>query len=193
MSSDSGNVKEPKIELQSLEEIQQKHFSLIVSNNGIFQTGSTSITYIQSGISGSIAIKPNNVATLILLTQPSGHLLSILPLDDGKETYLLQYWNLGQKGQWNIIKHQNEKQFVLIHKELGICKFFEFHLPFTFQLVNNLTLTDSVIMNGSFFPTNYTDLDPYFIIFITAIRYDRIVYFVIEWNNNEIKKKRYIN
>lgn len=189
MSSDSGNVKEPKIELQALEEIQQKHFSLIVSNNGIFQTGSTSITYIQSGISGSIAIKPNNVATLILLTQPSGHLLSILPLDDGKETYLLQYWNLGQKGQWNIIKHQNEKQFVLIHKELGICKFFEFHLPFTFQLVNNLTLTDSVIMNGSFFPTNYTDLDPYFIIFITAIRYERIVYFVIEWNNNEIKKK----
>ena len=189
MCSDSDDAKEPKIELQLLEEIQQKHFSLIVSNNGIFQAGRTSITYIRYDISDSIAIKPNNIATLILLTQPSGHLLSLLPLDDGKETYLLQYWNLGQKGQWNIIKHQNEKQFVLIHKELGICKFFEFHLPFTFQLVNNLTLTDSMIMNGSFFPTNYSDLDPYFIIFITAMRYDRIVYFVIEWNNNEIKKK----
>ncbi|CAI4054141.1 Mms1p SKDI_16G4180 [Saccharomyces kudriavzevii IFO 1802] len=181
--------KELKIELESLEEIQQKHSSLIVSNNGIFQTGNTSITNIRHGIAGSIAIKPNNVASLILLTQPSGHLLSLLPLNDAKETYLLQYWNLGKKGLWSIIKHQNERQFVLIHKELGICKFFEFHLPFTFQLVNNLTLTDSVIMNGSFFPTIYSDFDPYFIIFITAIRYDRIVYFVIEWNNNEIKKK----
>ncbi|EJS41232.1 mms1p [Saccharomyces arboricola H-6] len=189
MCGDCGIAREPRIELKSLEEIEQKHSSLIVSNNGIFQTGNTSTTNILQGLFGSIAIKPNKVASLILLTQPSGHLLSLLPLENGKETYLLQYWNLGQKGQWNIIKHQNEKQFVLIHKELGFCKFFEFHLPFTFQLVNNLTLTDSVIMNGSFFPTTYSDFDPYFIIFITAIRYDRVVYFVIEWNNNEIKKK----
>ncbi|CAI4055253.1 hypothetical protein SUVZ_16G4300 [Saccharomyces uvarum] len=181
--------EEPRIELRTLNELQQKHTSLIVSNNGIFQAGDTLITNIRHGISSSIAIKPNDVATLLLLTQPSGHLLSLLPLNDEKETYLLQYWNLGQRGQWNIIKHQNEKQFVLIHKELGICKFFEFHLPFTFQLVNNLTLTDSIIMNGSFFPTVYSDFDPYFIIFITAIRYGRIVYFVIEWNSNEIKKK----
>lgn len=126
--------------------------------------------------------------TIILTVHSDGTLYSILPI--GR-----QFWNLRQRGEWMIIPHPNGDQFVLVEKKKGVCKFFKFSSMCKFYMVNNLYLDDTTILGASFFPNPSTTN---FLLFLPCIRYERVVYFCIEWDSNseyskEVHQVTYLN
>lgn len=173
--------KKPKLEMLNT--------YLIVSLNSIYKVGDALPTIIYGGITDCQVFEtyPGNVNSLVLVTLPSGYLLSILMQAGQLGSVVTQYWNLGAEGTWYIVKHTSSEQFVAINKSEGICKFFRFVDPLHFELVNNLTIDGAFILDCTFFPNSSQS---HFLLFVPTLRYQRLVYFCIEWDSKTPEMKQ---
>ncbi|CCE63872.1 hypothetical protein TPHA_0G00350 [Tetrapisispora phaffii CBS 4417] len=139
--------------------------------------------------------------TVIILSK--NYILNILPFfiygnsisESHFKNILLQYWKLPDFNNseinmsWEIVKNNsNQSQFVVFNKESGLIKFFKFVTPLHFKLINNLNLTNTKIIDCIFLPSDSTsNINT---IFMPVIRFDRLVYFVVDWDVNNLKQKR---
>ena len=200
---------------------------LLVGANYIRLAGEESKTLLRDGINDCCVINTSNgtLDDILLVVQPSGYLLSVLPrrdnLDIADSARLIQYWNLGTHGDWKIVKHtsQTALEFVLVNYNTQTLKFFKFINHYTFQLTNNLTLTDFKILSCSFFPNykNNNDDDAtsedrregekvaievenagnllpreslsHYLLFVPTVRFQHLVYLCIEWDPRTNSRK----
>lgn len=166
---------------------------LIVSLNSIYKVGDALPTILYGGIVDGQVFETyaGSMNSLVLITLRTGYLLSIMMRAGKLGSVVTQYWNLGAEGTWYIVKHSSSEQFVAINKNEGICKFFRFRDPLHFELVNNLTIDGALILDSSFFPNCSQS---HFLLFIPTLRYQRLVYFCIEWDSKtpEIKQVHHL-
>ncbi|GAV53552.1 hypothetical protein ZYGR_0AK00540 [Zygosaccharomyces rouxii] len=171
---------------------------LLVSPSSVFKAGHSQQTLLDGGIVDCQVVNtlPGKLGSILLITTPAGYILSMLLDLEGNKPIILQYWKLRQNsGNWNIVKHQSDEQFVVVNKEKGICKFFEFRDPLHFTLVNNLSIDNAKFLTCSFF-LNMSN--SHYLFFVPSIRYHRMVLFCIEWDSNrpevkEVHQLTYLN
>ncbi|GCF00195.1 hypothetical protein ZYGM_001578 [Zygosaccharomyces mellis] len=183
---------------ERIDEISLHREYLLVSSNSVFKAGDSRQTLFDGGIVDCQVVNtlPGKLGSILLITTPAGYIFSmLLDLEDNKSV-ILQYWKLRQNsGEWNILSHQYNEQFVVINKEKGICKFFEFRDPLHFTLVNNLSIDNTKFLTCSFF---LNASNSHFLFFVPSIRYCRMVLFCIEWDSNcpemkEVHQLTYLN
>ncbi|GAV48641.1 hypothetical protein ZYGR_0N00450 [Zygosaccharomyces rouxii] len=183
---------------EGITEIPLHREYLLVSPNSVFKAGDSRQTLLDGGIVDCQVVNtlPGKLGSILLITTPAGYVLSmLLDLEDNKPI-ILQYWKLRQNsGDWYIVKHQSDEQFVVINKEKGICKFFEFRDPLHFTLVNNLSIDNTKFLSCSFFLNTSKS---HYLFFVPSIRYHRMVLFCIEWDSNrpemkEVHQLTYLN
>ena len=200
---------------------------LLVGINYIRLAGQESKTLLRDGINDCCVLNTSNgtLDDILLVVQPSGYLLSVLPrrdnLDIADSARVVQYWNLGTHGDWKIVKHNSQTalEFVLVNYNTQTLKFFKFINHYTFQLTNNLTLTDFKILSCSFFP-NYNNNNnngttgedmregekveievgntgnmlprgspSHYLLFVPTVRFQHLVYLCIEWDSRTNSRK----
>ncbi|CDF87209.1 uncharacterized protein ZBAI_07512 [Zygosaccharomyces bailii ISA1307] len=155
---------------------------LLVSLNSVYIAGEPSHIPINHGIIDCQIFDtlPERLGSLILISTSSGYLISIILGIGQSKAAIVQYWELGSAGDWHIVKHQSHEQFVAVNKKKGLCKFFCFRNALHFTLVNNLSIDNTQFLDCLFFPNTSQS---HYLLFVPSIRYHRLVFFCIEWDN----------
>lgn len=161
--------KDERNEEQAIENKEKNcqfiHTTLLISYDSFRFIGNPTTTKLREGISDAIVVNVNNdeLDDLLLVVQPNGMLLSILPTKNtgNSETdyslemsTVLQYWDLGNRGSWKIIAEQSSREdlnFIVTDTLSGNIKFFEFKYRYEFTMINNLCLDDYIIHSCEFF------------------------------------------
>lgn len=155
---------------------------LIIGSSSFNLAGESFVRNLKDGIEDievfNISNKSNDI---ILITQNTGSMYSIIHEAKTDTSIILQHWDLGTVGKWKIVKSQQNNNFVVVNYEEGSCKFFKFSNSLYFELVNSLNLEKTTILNCKFL---YTQKEDDFLLFLPTIHYDRLVYFCIEWDND---------
>ncbi|EDO15678.1 hypothetical protein Kpol_1008p16 [Vanderwaltozyma polyspora DSM 70294] len=176
-----------------------KETYLLVSENSIFEVGSLKMQLFKYGINDCKIYEnafDQNLNNGILVLENNGILLNLIPnSDDLSKLILLQYWTLGNgclsNSKWTLVLNDfDNSQFIAVNKELGKLKFFQFKNELNFQLVNNLDLENTKIIDCVFLQniTLHSEKKHY-IVFAPMIRFGRIAYICIEWDSSEPKSK----
>ncbi|CCF56349.1 hypothetical protein KAFR_0B00500 [Kazachstania africana CBS 2517] len=166
---------------------------LIVGDDSFHLNGSIHITKIRDNINDCKVFRLDERTDILLIAQRKGLLISIIPsIENNEQSKIIQYWNLGSNGNWNIVKHDSNKEFVVVDEDNRVIKFFKFDNNYRFQLTNNLLLDDYKIMPVTFFPSIS---DSHFLLFVPTIRFQRIVYLCIEWDSeaNVEEQKKHVH
>lgn len=168
--------------------------NLMISNGSFFEVGTTNQQLLYHGIRDCKIFHNTYDKSLndtVLITQKNGYLIRIIPQANPlDQNIVLQHWYLGN-GEWDIIKSDfDSEQFITINKKLGKLKFFKFINPLHFQLINNLTLDNTTIIDCVFLNNTVSNSDDrHYIIFLLMIRFERLVYFCIEWEGSTPENK----
>lgn len=173
---------------ERLDEIDLYSSYLLVSPKSIYKAGDPYQTLIKHDITDCQIFNtlPGKLGSLILIATSSGYILSVI-MDVGSfKSAIIQYWKLGSAGQWSIVKHKSEEQFVAVNRKEGLCKFFRFRDPLHFMLVNNLSIDNAQFLDCSFFPNSSHS---HYLLFVPSIRYRRVVLFCIEWDTTAPEMK----
>lgn len=185
------NVQDEEAEKAQDPKLRESY--LIVTRNSVYEVGDAIPTLIYGGIDDCQVFhtSENTLESVILVTIPTGFLLAILLVSHSSVSYVTQYWDLGSDGLWRIIRNECNNQFLVIHPQKGVLRFFEFKDQLHFQLVNNLNFDNTIILDCTFFPNT---MDSHYLLFVAAIQYERLIYYCIEWDESSptLKKVHYL-
>ncbi|SMN20876.1 similar to Saccharomyces cerevisiae YPR164W MMS1 Subunit of an E3 ubiquitin ligase complex [Maudiozyma saulgeensis] len=163
------SMRNEEYSIEDTEKNSQFIYSTLLFSYDSFRfIGSPTTTKLREGISDAIVVNACNdvMDDILLLVQPNGMLLSILPtknignseIDFNLEmSTVLQYWDLGCRGDWKITAEQSSRiglNFIITDTVSGNIKFFRFLDKYEFTMVNNLCLDDYTIQSCEFFVSN---------------------------------------
>lgn len=164
-------------------ETKSRQTYLIVTPNSIYKVGDALPTLLYGGIDDCQVFDTNEnvLSSLILVTTPTGYILTIILNAQDTSSFVTQYWDLGSDGPWRVVRHDCNRQFLAINSKEGVLRFFEFTSSIHFEMINNLNIDNAYILDCTFFPNQAPS---HFLLFVATLQTERLVYYCIEWEKD---------